>query len=363
MLASIAAQTDSDAVAAHLVPPPGEATELLASAGAQAPSLGPPGKIGPQAGDLVRSVVADLNAGSESSTIMSEIAPWSEHPYVVSTAMLLDSAHTCVLTVAGGTHLRPEDFGEAASAVGLLAQMVVLRRETDRLRQELHDVRQDRSLLAAGLNHDLKGPMTSILGAARTLITRGDQLDKDSFETMLASIATQAERLNRMLEETLQSQSGDPNAPVRSLATQIRAICDRVAGNATTARPGNVIVECPDIRIVTDPDRLERALMNLADNALKYAPPNTSVYVIAQQEGDQLVITVADNGPGVSPDVLPGLFSAYATDPGRTDGTGLGLHSVRQLVEELDGRVGYTRHSGWSRFAITLPARTADGNS
>ena len=96
-------------------------------------------------------------------------------------------------------------------------------------------------------------------------------------------------------------------------------------------------------------------MLNLVDNALKYSPSDVPVHVIVEEEVSTVSITVADNGPGVTADVLPGLFSAYATDPHRTDGTGLGLHSVRALVGELGGRVGYSRHSDWTRFTVTLP--------
>ena len=55
------------------------------------------------------------------------------------------------------------------------------------------------------------------------------------------------------------------------------------------------------------------------------------------------------------------MFSPYVTDPSRDDGTGLGLHSVARLTEELGGKVSYARSSGWTRFSLTLPWREADG--
>jgi signal transduction histidine kinase len=287
---------------------------------------------------------------------MAEIAPWSAFGHTMSTAIVLDGSLACLVSVATEDELDPAQLGHSTAAVGLLAQMIVLRRDIERLRQELHDLQQDRSLLTAGLHHDLKGPLTSILGSARTLIARYERLDDELRMDLLAGIVSRSERLNRMLTETLDRQSSDPNAPVRRMKADLKELTERAAAAAMSGRNGDVVVECEPICFVTDPDRLERALLNLLDNALKYSPPETAAYLIVEREGASVSLTVADNGPGVSPDVLPGLFTPYATDPTRTDGTGLGLHSVRILVEELGGRVGYARHSGWTRFTMTLPA-------
>ncbi|HET6770568.1 MAG TPA: ATP-binding protein [Actinomycetota bacterium] len=106
---------------------------------------------------------------------------------------------------------------------------------------------------------------------------------------------------------------------------------------------------------MTDTARLERALLNLVDNALKYSPPGHAVHMLGESSDRGFVFTVADCGPGVNPSVVPTLFSAYATDPDRSDGLGLGLHSVAVLVEELGGRVRYARQAGWTRFSIHIP--------
>jgi signal transduction histidine kinase len=91
------------------------------------------------------------------------------------------------------------------------------------------------------------------------------------------------------------------------------------------------------------------------DNALKYSPPSQAVHLLGEKENQGFTFTVADAGPGVTPSVVPTLFSAYATDPNRSGGLGLGLHSVSCLADELGGRVGYARHAGWTRFSLHIP--------
>jgi signal transduction histidine kinase len=355
MLAAVAAELDASLAAAHLVPLSKGPIELLAAGGPQAATLGPPGRIQATIGDGLRALAVELTGQTQTSSEIGKFAPWSDHPHALSIALLLEDSQVCLLSVACDKPIDRTRLFDGSAIVGLLSQMIVYKRDVAAHRQQLHDLQQDRSLLTAGLHHDLKGPLTSIMGSARTLLSRYEDLDDDTRITLLAGITAQSERLNRMLTDTLSLQSSDPNAPVRKMNTRLLELTERVATNVSGSPTGRIVVECPDICIVTDPDRLERALCNLVDNALRYSPTGVPVHLIVEDEGAHIVITVADNGPGVSSDVLPGLFTPYATDPARSDGTGLGLHSVRNLVEELSGRVGYSRHSEWTRFTITLP--------
>jgi signal transduction histidine kinase len=353
MLAAIAQETGADLVAAHLISNDRE-VELLAAGGSAAPTLGPPGKVVGRAAHTLADV-APAAAAPEGSEALAVLSPWDSHAHVLSTAIALDGSACCLLSIGGHGEIPMDALYASSAAVGLLAQMIVIRRLNDRLRQEMHDLKQGRFLLTAGLHHDLRGPLTSILGSTRTLLVRDEELNEETRAELLAGVAAQAERLSRMIDETLAHQGADPTVPVRRLDTNLEPMLQRVAATALASRPGDVKVECPEISVVTDPDRLERALLNLVDNALKYSPTDVPVHVIVEQEGDHVTVTVADNGPGVSSEVLPGLFGAYATDPTRQDGTGLGLHSARSLIEELGGRIGYSRHSEWTRFTLTLP--------
>ncbi|HYH28493.1 MAG TPA: HAMP domain-containing sensor histidine kinase, partial [Actinomycetota bacterium] len=247
------------------------------------------------------------------------------------------------------------ELKNASAPVALLTTTLVATREVEALRKDLRQVRQDQTLLAAGLQHDLRTPLTSILGCARTLRDRGTSLSAEERTEMLDIIAGQAQRLSEMMSEALDQHREDPDAPVRLREVDVEELARRAAGAARVGRGGEILIEVGTHTVVTDSNRVERALLNLLDNALKYSPSDRAVHLIGEPTADGYAFTVADAGPGVTGSVVPTLFSAYSTDPNRHGGTGLGLHSVAGIAAELGGRVSYSRQSGWSRFTFCIP--------
>lgn len=360
LLASTAAELDAPLAAIHLVPGPDGPVELLTSGGPEAGVLGPPGRAGSNVDRAVRAATSTAMGGEPTGSI-KEIPPWDGYAHVGSLSIPLEGNEAALVSIATNDRPAGPELTASLGPMGLLVQMVLHKRVIDRLKQELHRTNEDHAIRVAGLHHDLRGPLTSIVGASRTLSVRGDELNERLRNELLDSIAGQAERMARMIEATMGAGSSDDQITVRRMRVDLRAVIERAASTVTVMRPGKISIESAGEDAVTDPDRLERVLLNLLDNALKYSPRDVPVHVIVDSDLRHVSITVADNGSGVSPDVLPGLFTAYATDPDRTDGTGLGLHSARALVEELGGRIGYARASGWTRFTVSLPVdRTRD---
>jgi two-component system OmpR family sensor kinase len=110
-----------------------------------------------------------------------------------------------------------------------------------------------------------------------------------------------------------------------------------------------------------DPDRMTQLLVNLLENAAKYAPPRTPILVEGHVEGDALAVSVVDQGPGLSPDQAAHVFDKfYRVDSGptrATEGTGLGLAICRGVVEAHGGHISITSRPGQGcTFTFRLPA-------
>jgi signal transduction histidine kinase len=340
--------------AVYLAPSGPGPVELLTAGGPDSQLVGAPGPVGGEIGVFVRTLVREtVPVCSEGPT--DHPAPWNSFRYLGWIATPLPSGEACLLLVAGVQPIDEVALRRASAPIGVLTAAFVAGREVQRLRHELHQLRQERTLLAAGLQHDLRTPLTSILGCARTMRDRYDLLDPHLRDEMLDIMEAQGERLNSMIAQALNRETAGPHAPLRLASTNTKEVAERVANAARTGRGGEILIEVAETVVVTDTGRLERALLNLLDNALKYSPPGHAVHLLGETSDTGFTFTVADSGPGVTSSVVPTLFSAYATDPNRAGGLGLGLHSAATLVDELGGRVQYARQAGWTRFSIHIP--------
>jgi signal transduction histidine kinase len=111
-------------------------------------------------------------------------------------------------------------------------------------------------------------------------------------------------------------------------------------------------------QVVADPDRLERVLMNLVSNALKYSARETDVWLNVTKAENEVIISVVDRGVGIAPQDLDMVFDRYfrAKDTGKTDGLGLGLYISKALIEAQGGRIWADSEPGkGSSFRFTLP--------
>lgn len=350
LLSGVSSALGASLVGAYLIPPTGT-PELLATAGSDGPSLSQ--RTGEDHG-MLRALALQLEARAAEPETRSGI--WTEYGNVASVSSCLDEKTTCVLVAAGDSSVDLEVLRRISAPVTVLSYVIAQDRNSRELRRYAIETDQEMSLLVAGLHHDLKTPLTGILGSARTLIDRGDRVSAELREELLEGIARQTERLTRMVTDTL-DRDRDRDRPVTPSSVNLRDLTERAAAAAMMGRTGSVVVEAPDSEIRTDADRLERALLNLLDNALKYTPTGEPVYVIAESQEDGWTrVTTADQGPGVAHDVLPRLFDPYVSDAGRGDGTGLGLNSAKRAIErDLGGLLSYTRHQGWTRFVISIP--------
>ncbi len=264
---------------------------------------------------------------------------------------------------------RPLTTGEADAVleVGrLLSQIVRASRvlETEqRLVQELRELARYRSELIATISHELKTPLTAILGHAELISDRHPDL------TSLDAIIRNAQRLTNLVANLLHySRIHGRRETVRS-AVDLSELCEasvdllgiraKQAGVTLTFTPpgtGPVVV-------FGDPEELARVIDNMVDNAVKYTPEDGAVHVSMTVSDDEVSVDVADTGLGISVADQGHVFSAFhrSTNPNALSvpGTGLGLPIAQRIAESHGGALSLTSQLGrGSTFRFTLPLRS-----
>ena len=229
----------------------------------------------------------------------------------------------------------------------------------------------EKSDLVATISHELRTPMTAVYGAAATLLHREGELDRTQQRQLLEMIAAEARRLAVITEEVLltsQLDRGDlriQREPV-DVADVVKATVDAMAAQV----PEEITIDValpPELPPVTgDRDRLQQVLLNLLDNAVKYAAAG-SVTVRAETVNGSTRIVVTDEGPGIAFADQERIFEKfYRGDPELVrspSGTGLGLYISRELVRRMGGNLGVSSRPGaGATFTVELPLASKEGS-
>jgi len=237
----------------------------------------------------------------------------------------------------------------------------------------LHDVTRLRTLervrrdFAANASHELRTPVTSIRGYADSLCEMDIQPPEAArFAEIIARNAAQLQALiqDLLTLAEIESDREQGRAPTKEdlpLAVVFSAVEDACCP-AARARRITLEFRAPEgFRVYAAPSLLERALVNLVENAIRYSEPGTSVRVEAERVDTEIVIRVRDQGVGIAPEHLERIFERfYRVDRARSrrqGGTGLGLSIVRNAIEAQGGTVRAQSTVGeGSVFTIKLPA-------
>ena len=238
----------------------------------------------------------------------------------------------------------------AAQAAGAIA--LARRRSEQSNRDRLASIGQ----MLAGLLHDLKTPMTIISGYAQLMAQMDDADERAKF---VEHIQRQFDLMAGMTREVLAFARGETDLVVRKvyvnkfteeLKTQLEAA---VAGR----RIELVLAARYDGVAYFDEQKLLRVLHNLARNAVEAMPEGGALRVAIEREGDDLVWTVADTGPGIPEQVRGRVFEVFATT--KKGGTGLGLAIVKRVVDDHRGTIRLDTGPTGTTFVIRLPIRRA----
>jgi signal transduction histidine kinase len=226
------------------------------------------------------------------------------------------------------------------------------------------DTRQSQDLFLATLSHEMKTPLTSILGWTRML--RADGPGSEVFHVALDAIEQSANVQRRLIDDLLDvSRVITGKLHLDFGAVDVRTLVDDAAEMfAPRAKESgqHIRVTAPEpLTVYGDETRLRQVLWNLLSNALKYTPAGGLIELSAAAGDEGVTISVRDTGHGIRADVLPHVFDRFhqatVADRAKHGGLGLGLAIVRSIVELHGGRVEASSdgEGKGSTFSVHLP--------
>ncbi|MCP4362481.1 MAG: hypothetical protein GY796_31130 [Chloroflexi bacterium] len=246
-----------------------------------------------------------------------------------------------------------------------LEELVTLRtQDLAEANERLEELNAEKDQFLAVLTHDMRTPLTSIKGYGS--IMRDRELTREQ-QTQIANVIlrsqeTLLEIVNNILDlEKLQSGSGvELDLTQFDLALLLKTTAEAVQAQAQEKQIDLTFDQVPNPIVITgDEKKIERILLNLISNAIKYTPENGSVCVNTAVNGRRALVEVKDTGYGIPEDELPFIFESYKRVKGHQQlavGTGLGLAIVKSLVEAHNGEINVTSEVGvGSNFSVKLP--------
>ncbi|MCO6437999.1 MAG: ATP-binding protein [Phycisphaerae bacterium] len=250
----------------------------------------------------------------------------------------------------------------------------LLTREVARLREELHEknrelARRERLAalgeMAAGVAHEIRNPLGGI-GLYASLL-EGDLRDRPREQSVARQILSAVRGTEAIVEDILAFARGaEPNRQTCRLAGVVDAALTQCAVRAVEGKVNvEVDLRLTGMELFCDPAQVERALVNLINNAIDAAGRSGRVWVRAgenKRDPHRAAIVVEDNGPGISPEHLQRVFDPFFTT--KDNGTGLGLAIVHRIAEQNGGSISAThRPDGGARFILLLPRAKACNQS
>jgi K+-sensing histidine kinase KdpD len=210
------------------------------------------------------------------------------------------------------------------------------------------------------VSHDLRTPLTSILGSALTLEQAGMDLPREDALDLLVRIAANARKLERLLSDLLdldRLQRGIVTPQRRP--TDVRALVEQAVAESETLEGRTVVVDADRVTANVDAAKVERIVENLLANAARHTPAGTPVWVRATAQGDGVHVVVEDEGPGVPDHLKEAVFEPFRQGdggPNPSPGVGVGLSLVARFAELHGGRAWVEDRDGaGAAFHVLLP--------
>jgi PAS domain S-box-containing protein len=227
--------------------------------------------------------------------------------------------------------------------------------------ERLRSLDEMKNTFLAAVSHELRSPLTSILGLSLTLERTPDLVDADRGD-LLRRLAQNASKLDRLLKDLLDIDRLNRGivAP-QYRVTDVGALARRTVESLDILTGREVVAEADSVVIAVDPAKVERIVENLLMNAARHTAADRRIWLRVAPEDGGVAITVEDDGPGVAPEIRSEIFEPFRQGPTASPhapGTGIGLSLVARFAELHGGRawVG-EREGGGAAFHVFLPRR------
>ena len=229
----------------------------------------------------------------------------------------------------------------------------------NKMAEQLENTEMLRSDFINNFSHEFKTPIVSIAGFAG-LLRRAD-LPEEEREEYLAIIEEESLRLSYMATNVLnltkiENQSILSDTAEYNVSEQLRASV-LLLEEEWTRKELDLEMEFDEVSIVANEELMKQVLINLLDNAMKFAPEGGTVRVEVNQDPRHTCIAIANNGPMIPPDQREKIFRKFyqADESHAAKGNGIGLAIVRRVAELHGGQVAVDSDESWTTFTVTLP--------
>jgi signal transduction histidine kinase len=251
-----------------------------------------------------------------------------------------------------------DQLGSLAAPAGLVLSQIGRYEAQAEMARRLEEVAQMKTDFVSTVSHELRTPLTSIIGSLDTVNRPELAPTEATAQQLLSTARRQAGRLQRLIDDLLVVSRIDRGAiPVHLEPVSLKQAFEEV-DRVVSVQP-SFTIEPDDLEVEADRDHLSRILINLVENAAKYAV-GSPVELYAWERPNKAVIAVVDHGPGIPEDEKDRVFERFTqidqSDTRSKGGTGLGLSIVKSLAEVMRGAVRVeATEGGGATFVVELP--------
>ncbi len=274
------------------------------------------------------------------------------------------------LAVLGIQHPTPQSLGipEIRELVETTCSQIAVSIERSRLIEETRlqsiqfETEKLRSSLLSSISHDLRTPLAAIAGASESLLN-APSFPEETRRELLESIFDESHRLARLVENILNmTRISSGSLKIERDWHLLEDIIGSTLNRLSKSLDGRCIethLPIEGLFVYVDPVLLEQVLINLVENAIRYTPTSGHIILTASEQGQETLISIMDEGPGIPPGEEELIFERFhrgLKSRQDTRGTGLGLAICRAIIEAHEGSISAAnRPEGGAMFCIRLP--------